>query len=66
MWDLITTGGTYLFLGGRALKLIKTRVNVTNSTNSLSLTKNITLTIIDHCTPLPIRIAPAALIGVFY
>jgi hypothetical protein len=57
MWDLIITGGTYLFPGGRSLKLIKTGVNVTNSTNPLSLTKNITLTVIDCCTPPPVRLA---------
>ena len=68
MWDLITTGGTYLFPGGRALKLIKTEVNVTNSTNPVYITKNITLTVIDCCTPPPLRIAAhciaaAAVIG---
>lgn len=57
MWNLIAIGTTYLFSGGRALKLIKNGVNLTNSTNLLSLTKNITLTVIDCCTPLPIRLA---------
>lgn len=57
MWNLIATGTTYLFPGGRALKLIKNRVNITNSTNPLSLTKKITLTVIDCCTFPPIRLA---------
>ena len=33
----------YLFPGGRALKLIKTGVNVANETNPLLKTKNVTL-----------------------
>ena len=41
MFDLITTGSTYLFPGGRALKLVKNGVNITNATNPLILTKNI-------------------------
>ncbi|WP_297691732.1 hypothetical protein [uncultured Eudoraea sp.] len=57
MWDIIATGGIYIFPGGRALKLIKNGVNVTNSTNPLVLTKNITLTIIDCCAPPPLRLA---------
>lgn len=43
MLNLIVTGATYLFPGGRrALKLVKDGINVTNSTNPLILTKNIT------------------------
>jgi hypothetical protein len=57
MLDLITTSATYLFPGGRALKLVKNGVNITNSTNPLVLTKNITLTVIDCCTPPPVRLA---------
>lgn len=57
MWNLIATGTTYLFPDGRALKLIKNGVNITNSTNPFSLTKNITLTVIDCCTPPPIKLA---------
>ena len=57
MWDIIAAGGTYMFPGGRALKLIKNGVNVTNSTNPLVLTKNITLTVLDCCAPPPIRLA---------
>lgn len=41
---------------GRAVKLIKTGVNVTNSTSPLTLTKNITLAVIDCCTPPPVRL----------
>lgn len=57
MLNLIANGATYLFPGGRALKLVKHGVNITNSTNPLILTKNITLTVLDCCTPPPIRLA---------
>lgn len=56
MLDLITTGATYLFPGGRALKLIKNGVKITNSTNPLIVTKNITLTVLDCCAPPPVRL----------
>ena len=48
---------TYMFPGGRAFKLVRNEVNITNSTNPLILSKNITLTVIDCCTPPPIRLA---------
>jgi hypothetical protein len=48
-------GATYLFPGGRALKLFKNGVNLTNSTNPLMITKNITLTVLDCCAPPPVR-----------
>ena len=51
MLNLITAGATYLFPGGRALKLVKNGINVTNSTNLLIITKNITLIVVDCCTP---------------
>lgn len=57
MLNLIAAGATYVFPGGRALKLIKGGVNVTNSTNPLILAKNITLIVVDCCTPLPVRLA---------
>ena len=63
MLGLITTGATYLFPGGRALKLVQNGVNITNSTNPLTLTKNITLTVLDCCAPPPLRLA-AHCIGV--
>ena len=40
---LIVTGATYLFLGKRALKLVKNIVNIINSTNPLILSKTIIL-----------------------
>lgn len=57
-----------MFPGGRALKLIKTGINITNSTNPIMLTKNITLTILDCCAPPPVRliahcVSAGALIG---
>lgn len=57
MIGLIGESFTYLFPGGRALKLIKNGVNITNSSNVLILTKNITLTVIDCCTPPPVQLA---------
>ena len=56
MFHLITMGITYLFLCGRALKLFKNVVNLTNSTNPLMVTKNITLTVLDCCAPPPVRL----------
>ena len=41
MLNLIATGATYLFPGGRALKLVKNGINITSSTNPLILSKNI-------------------------
>jgi len=57
MLGLITGSLSYMFPGGQALKLIKGGVNVTNSSNPLILAKNITLTVVDCCSPLPIRLA---------
>ena len=57
MLNLIAAGATYLFPGGWALKLVKDGINVTNSTNRLLLTKNITLVVIDCCAPPPVRLA---------
>jgi hypothetical protein len=68
MLGLISTGATLLFPAGRALKLVKNGVGITNSTNPLVLTKNTTLTILDCCAPPPVRlvahcVAVVALIG---
>jgi len=49
-------GATYRFAGGRALKLLKNGVNITNSTSSLRVTKNITLTVLDCCVPPSVRL----------
>jgi len=57
MLDLITSGATLLFPAGRVLKLVKNGVGITNSTNPLVLTKNITLTVLDCCAPPPVRLA---------
>lgn len=57
MFDLIAAGATYLFPGGRALKLIKNGVNITKSTNPLVIAKNVTLTVVDCCAPPPLRLA---------
>jgi hypothetical protein len=42
---------TYLFSGSRVLKLVKNGVNITNSTNTLQVSTNITLTVLDCCAP---------------
>ena len=57
MFQIIAGAATYLFPGGRTLKLIKNGVNITNSTNPLIITKNITLTVVDCCAPPPVRLA---------
>ena len=54
---LITEALSYLFPGGRALKLIQNGVRITNSSNVLMLTKNVTLTVIDCCKTPPVRLA---------
>ena len=57
MYQIIAGAATYLFPGGRTLKLIKNGVNITNSTNPLIITKNVTLTVVDCCAPPPVRLA---------
>jgi hypothetical protein len=54
---IIATAVGYAFPGFRITKLIKSTVNITSSSNPLILTKNITLTVIDCCTPPPVRLA---------
>lgn len=51
MWNIIAAGGTYLFPGGRALKLVKNGVNVTNSTNPVTIGSAVHLIseIYDNC-----------------
>lgn len=39
MFQIFSSAATYLFPGGRALKLVKDGVNITNSTNPILLTK---------------------------
>ena len=48
---------TYVFPGGRAMKLITNSVNFINSSNLLVLTKNITLLVVYCCAPPPIKLA---------
>jgi len=40
----------------RAIKLLRTSANLTNSTSPLVIAKNITLAIVDCCTPPPVRL----------
>ena len=64
MLDLISNGATLVFPAFRALKLVKNGVRITNSTNPLVLTKNITLTVLDYCTPPPVRLATYCVVAV--
>ena len=57
MLNFISEALTYVFPGGRVLKLVKGGVNITSSTNPLILAKNITVTVVECCSPPPIRLA---------
>ena len=57
MLDLIAEGAAWLFPGVQTAKLIKSGVNVTSSTRLLVFIKNITLVIVDCCTPPPVKLA---------
>ena len=52
---------TYVFLGGQTLKLIKNGINITNSSNPLILTKNIT--IIDCYSPPLVRLTAQCIVA---
>lgn len=56
MWSIITSAGQVLFSGGRVLKLLKSGVNITQSSNPLGVAKNITLTVVDCCCPPAIKV----------
>lgn len=47
--NLILASSRYLFPGTRAVKLIKSGIDITNQPNPLIVGKNITLVIIDCC-----------------
>ena len=51
MLSLLTPIASYIFPTGRALKLAKQAINITNSTNPVILSKNVTLTVLECCTP---------------
>ena len=57
MLNLIAAGISWVFPGGRVVKLFKNGINVSNSTNPLIFTKNITLIVVDCCTLPPVRLA---------
>jgi len=57
MLPIITEAVNYVFPGFRIFKLAKAGINITTSSNPLILTKNITLTVIDCCTPPSVRLA---------
>jgi hypothetical protein len=56
MLNLITECLPYAFPGGHTLKLVKNGINITNSTNPLSVATNVTLTVVDCCAPPPLRL----------
>ena len=49
--------GPNIFPLGRAVKVIRTGYNVTNSTNPLTIGANITLIVLECCAPPPVRLA---------
>ena len=57
MLTIITAAVSYVFPSFRLFKLAQAGINVTTSSNPLILTKNITLAVIDCCTPPPVRLA---------
>jgi hypothetical protein len=56
MLHLIAPIVPYFFPGGRAVKWFKTGLEITNSTNPLVVTKNITLMVLECCAPPLIRL----------
>jgi hypothetical protein len=57
MFQILSSASTYFFPSVQSLKLLTNGANITNSTNLLVVTKNITLTVVDCCAPPPIRLA---------
>lgn len=57
MFSLLLEGASYLFPVTRTIKLLNDGIEVTNSTNPIVLTKNISLLVIDCCMPPPVRLA---------
>ena len=41
----------------RVFKLVRYGVNITNSTNPITVVSNVTLTVLDCCCPAPLRLA---------
>lgn len=56
MLNLITAGASLIFPSARIFKLLKTGIEVTNSTNPMVVAKNITLVVFQCCTPPPLRL----------
>lgn len=64
MLNLILQGASYIlpatnyvFPITRTVKLFQDGLNITNSTNPIAITKNVTLVVIDCCMPPPVRLA---------
>ena len=53
-----------IFPGGRAVKLIKSGVRISESTNPCTVATNITLTVLDCCSPPPVRLATRCITAV--
>ena len=46
-----------IFPFGQVVKLVRSGYKITNSTNPLTVTTNITLTVLECCAPPPLRLA---------
>jgi hypothetical protein len=49
--------GPQVFPFMRVVKLVRTGVKITNSTNPITVVGNVTLTVLDCCAPPPLRLA---------
>lgn len=56
MWSSVLYYGSKMFRVVRAVKLIKAGANITESSNPILLAKNVTLTVVDCCYPLPLSL----------
>jgi hypothetical protein len=47
----------YIFPGFRLIRVLKQGVNITNSSNPVVFISNVTLTVVECCSPPPVRLA---------
>ena len=57
MLNLLIGASAYVFPCGRAVKLFKSGINITNSTSQITFGTNISLTIIECCAPPGVRLS---------
>lgn len=55
--SLVSTITLNIFPFGRIVKVTRTAVNITNSTNPVVVTLNVTKTVLECCAPPPLRLA---------